>query len=372
MSMAWFYVRVGVILIAVFAALEMLAGVLGFVSRSGIIAYAVIQPDRWTRPYMVDMGHRISVPVGDAVERVLGVRWSPDGQEIAFFVDGTLMVMMDLETHTTVQFSADGINFTWLSDTSQYLFGHSATFYTVDQDGTNFQELPPGLSIYHSFDVSPNQERVVFVEQGGEFPFAIDVINIDRTGFQQLTVFFERLTYPSWSPDGQHIVFGSNQGDITTDLHVMNADGTDVRNLVSFTELFGFDWSPDSRHIAVVGQNNGVIQLQVVDINGQIRTLIGNTQTHGYHGIEWSPDGRFIVLYWAWAGRTRAFVMLDATSGQSVWADTENAYVWSPDYATRAFVSQDNHQICLLSVEVWVESCFPVESYVIGDITWLP
>jgi WD40-like Beta Propeller Repeat len=126
-----------------------------------------------------------------------GMRWSPDGQKIAFA--------------------------TWQDSTTDV--------YVMNADGTGQQRLTrnPTSDLLSGADVwSPDGRKIVFErDHDGVNSDDIYVINADGSGQRRLT---QHGHQPLWSPDGQKIAFQSKRNG-NWDIYVMNPDGSGQRNL---------------------------------------------------------------------------------------------------------------------------------------------
>lgn len=160
--------------------------------------------------------------------------------------------------------------------------------------------------------LSPDGNRIAF-SMATEGNVDIYVMNLDGTGFLQLTRHPNVDTNPSWSPGGNAILFTSDRTG-SPQIFQMDADGLNVRritldnpyndsavwnpvyNYVAFVSRFesNFDifvrdmregrsfrvtqsqgsnedpvWSPDGNQLAFTSNRTGSWQIYVVNINGQ-------------------------------------------------------------------------------------------------------
>lgn len=122
------------------------------------------------------------------------------------------------------------------------------------------------------FDLSPDNKQIVFESRGQKFdydiPYNIYVVNIDGTGYKQLTFFTggpkgwnaKGAERPRWSPDGKSIVFNGpdiiNKSGTSWAIYTIKPDGTDLKKIIgenSFPFTGSPNWSPDSKKIVFYG-----------------------------------------------------------------------------------------------------------------------
>lgn len=146
--------------------------------------------------------HRIAVAMADGSDlRILGPcgarpRYSPDGTRVAYFADGSLLVM--------------------------------------DQDGRNSRVLAPAEGNdpeFSGLSWSPDGNRLAYTYQG-----AIWTIGLDGTGARPITEAPSgRDGSPDWSPDGDWILFSSTRTG-SPELWLVRPDGSHPTQV---TELGG-------------------------------------------------------------------------------------------------------------------------------------
>ncbi|MDR2349878.1 MAG: hypothetical protein LBF41_04535 [Deltaproteobacteria bacterium] len=133
-------------------------------------------------------------------------------------------------------FSPDGSLMAYVSDQA----GTAGIYVAPSSGGQGRRLSPPGKSTDPSW--SPKGDKIAFVTRETD----ICVINVDGSGFVQLTGGQGTNRHPSFSPDGRMIVFYSNRGG-RNQLYVMAANGDRQQPLIP--DFRGDQtlptWSPD-------------------------------------------------------------------------------------------------------------------------------
>jgi len=194
--------------------------------------------------------------------------WSPDGQRIAFGVEGggpdriyvgnvdgsDVRILAECRDADCVGlghpvWSPDGTTIAArfdggpMTDRGPTRLGlalvdvASGDYEVITLQGTEYQDIYPRWSpdgrqlVFWREQVAPDGEQV-----------AVFVMGIDGSEARQLTPWELRAGDPDWSPDGSWIVFGTNPlrgheaGDWTSNLYLIRPDGTGMQQLTDFGE----------------------------------------------------------------------------------------------------------------------------------------
>jgi len=120
----------------------------------------------------------------------------------------------------------------------------------------------------YDFDLSPDNKQIVFASRGQKFhndiPNNIYVVDIDGTGYRQLTFFTSGpkgwnaagAERPRWSPDGKTIAFTGpsiiGSSHMADAIYTIRPDGTDMKKIIELGNIYNPrnpSWSPDSKKI---------------------------------------------------------------------------------------------------------------------------
>ncbi|MDR2354105.1 MAG: hypothetical protein LBF22_13310 [Deltaproteobacteria bacterium] len=179
---------------------------------------------------------------------VVAPTFSPDGQILAGYSGLTSTNIAEFTgkaprvitsgggIEISPSFSPDGGMFAYVSDQA----GSAGIYVAPASGGPGTRLSPPGKST--DPDWSPKGDKIVFVV--GERDIAI--INVDGSGFVQLTGGQGLNRHPTFSPDGRMIVFSSTRGG-KSQLYVMAANGDRQQPLIPEYTLDQTlpSWSPE-------------------------------------------------------------------------------------------------------------------------------
>jgi Tol biopolymer transport system component len=240
-----------------------------------------------------------------------GLRFSPDGNTIAFMTDGRVATIrrdgsgiqtLTLDTANSGGDAQEAVS--WSPDGAQIAYVAHDDIYVMDADGSNTRRLTddPGGEFYpawSSLGVIAYWHGATSGEDGG--PKDAEIYTIPATGGIPT-----RLTHngtpdiePTWSPGGEQIAYFSTD---RSEIWVMNADGSAQRRLFASRANEGWApaWSPDGESIAFLhccSDNEEVTLLDVRVLNlrtGAVRRLHVEVATD-LNGASWSSSEALLI-----------------------------------------------------------------------------
>jgi Tol biopolymer transport system component len=207
---------------------------------------------------------------------------------------------------------------------------------------------------------SPDGSKILFQDRIDENT-EICSVNIDGSGFINLTQNPSRDMTPAYSPDGSKIAFSASRATSTStfEIYVMNADGTDPRMVFGDRAISASPtWAPDGKSIVFANDREdgriGNFELFSVGLYGSgLRRL---TTRAGYDAdAAFSPDGTKLAFVSATDGNAEIYTMnADGTGMMRVTRDLGNdvAPRWSPDGKKLMFISDRSGKFTIYEIEL--------------------
>jgi TolB protein len=231
--------------------------------------------------------------------RESGVAWSPDGQKIAYARHSEIYVMAadgSEQRRLTNEASRGELAWSPLGNTIAFVSRRDANLeiYLMNADGSGQRRLTRNTVRDSNPVWSPDGRRIAF-----ERNWQVNVMNADGSGQRRLTRNGARNFAPAWSPDGQRIAFErrlgrqkygrcSNCGRATTfEVHVRNADGSGQQKLT--TQGAQPSWSPDGRTIAFMSERDGNAEIYAMNADGSGQRNLTRTRGRHERWLVWSP-----------------------------------------------------------------------------------
>ena len=234
--------------------------------------------------------------------------------------------------------------------TGHLVYVDAGTLYAVRFDQDRMETVGSPKAVVEGIRQTSSGASLISFSQTGTMvyvaaaagPRANELVWVDRDGHEQSTgATGKPYAQPRLSPDGRYVVT-SLRGD-AEDLWLYDlARGASSRLTAKGSSSFPV-WSPDGRRLALsVGRND--IYVRLLDASAPDQRLVtGDVPNYPF---SWSPDGR-----------TLAYVTVNATTLQDIWAVTlddrkaqpvfaspfrEGAPVFSPDGRWIAYVSDES------------------------------
>ncbi|MEW5958655.1 MAG: cellulase family glycosylhydrolase [Chloroflexota bacterium] len=243
------------------------------------------------------------------------LRWSPDGQKIAFTlleaVDVFNLYVMDADGTHIIRLTdhlAEDQYPAWSPDgrriafTSRVLSNYH--LYVINRDGANLIELKPDVADSGSGNQapvwSPDGQKIAFLSSQNQ-GMAVYIIEANGTNPVRLTGGASLNFGAAWSPDGRRLASSSSPVARPVEaqhLYVMNTDGTGQLNLTEkagLTSAYAVMWSPQGQQILFSSGEMGAAGIYVIDADGANLTRLTDEALSAWYGV-WSPDGRQIAF----------------------------------------------------------------------------
>lgn len=271
--------------------------------------------------YLFDTTTGDIVKLTDDASLNYGVRWSPDGQQIAFHSGrdarpGTYLMKAD---GSQLKWLVDGGMPRWSPDGRHLAFVRDNKLYVMDADGKQQVNLTDDLASNYWLAWSPDAKRLAFTAKAG----GIHVITTDRTRESTLTDYSADFNDLIWSPDASYIYFLSTHGGPLELYRVSTSGGQPVRLATAPYFIDFFALSPDGEKIVFRDDSKKV---HIVNSDGsQIKQLLDMSPNH----VSWSPDGQYLTF----ASEQLAVVKVD--TGQIITLTEISAFVDYPQWSPR-------------------------------------
>ena len=186
-------------------------------------------------------------------------------------------------------------------------------------------------------------------------------MNVDGSGFVNLTNSSFRDMSPAYSRDGSKIAFSSNRayGTTTFEIYVMNSDGTDTKLVFGDRAMsVGPVWSPNGRTIFFSNDREdgriGNFELFSVSADGGAETRL--TRRRGFDvDPAVSPDGKRVAFVGNTDGNPEIYLMnIDGTGILRLTRDLGNDFYpdWSPDGKKLIFTSNRTGKYRMYEIEL--------------------
>lgn len=340
------------------------------------VAYSVVHNDRPGRPYSELWIRDLATDAVRRLENGANVRWSPDGQRLAYFgrtpegsglvvtgVGGEAPQLIAPVQGTNHPLPSAGDELTWSPD-GRFIAFVSATPGPETTDSTG----DPVVLTRYLYKPTASEGTTRFNDNRRLHIFIADV---GSRQVRQLTDgnFYEHSI--EWSPKGDEIAFISNrEADpdrfFNYDIFAVRVQDGAIRRLTNTKSAEYFPaWSPDGTRIAFTGTTRELTSSEttmedthvwVMSADGSNRQEIGRAIDNRQGAPAWAPDGRTIYFSLQERGGTK-LMRLPASGGpaEAIVQDRGSLGAWSvaADRVAYAFTSPTS------PAELFVKSAAP-------------
>jgi TolB protein len=217
----------------------------------------------------------------------------------------------------------------------------------INVDGTGFTQLS---------DIEASNYYPVFAPQGGALLFSSNrngafdlyILSFDERDLFQITHNIGNVVSPDFSPDGTRIVFVNQTDAISSSIWIVNADGLNPHLIYQgLNTIVSTAWSPDGETIAYA-MSRGIpneYEIFLMDSDGKNNQQISQGMLGIGGSIGWSPDGRYLLIYAGPYADKDIFRidMIDGEVTQLTHGGNNAAASYSPDGRYIAFNSLRNN-----------------------------
>jgi TolB protein len=217
----------------------------------------------------------------------------------------------------------------------------------INVDGTGFTQLS---------DIEASNYYPVFAPQGGSLLFSSNrngafdlyILSFDERDLFQITHNIGNVVSPDFSPDGTKIVFVNQSDVVPSSIWIVNADGLNPHLVYQgLNTIVSTAWSPDGETIAYA-MSRGIpneYEIFLMDRDGKNNRQISQGMLGIGGSIAWSPDGRYLLVYAGPYADKDIFRidMIDGEVTQLTHGGNNAAASYSPDGRYIAFNSLRNN-----------------------------
>ena len=293
--------------------------------------------------------------------------WSPDGTQILVLSDRSgkdNIYLMNIEPYSPKRVgpsieSDQPLDPDYSPDGRHIVYQLPAEIRVFDT-GTRTDRAVIKVSSAASPTFSPDGQKILFqdrIEENTE----VCQVNVDGSGFVNLSNSSYRDMSPVYSPDGARIAFSSNRvsGTSTFEIYVMNSDGSDTKLVFGDRAMsVGPSWSPDGKSLVFANDREdgriGNFELFLLNLEGGIETRLTHRLRYDSDPA-FSPDGKRIAFVSGTDGNNEIYLInADGSGVLRLTRDLGNdlAPDWSPDGKRIIFTSDRTGKYAIYEIEL--------------------
>ena len=252
-------------------------------------------------------------------------QWSPDGQWLAFCIDGHVQVLAAASPtlpRSITTFAGEASSPVWMPDSHRLIVSierdDKVQLVLTDRDGSWPRGLVTAPGDAWDAQPSPDGRFVCFTHRPFDDLNRLDVwlVEVETGQIRELTGTPKLNNWCGrWSPDGQTIAFLSQQSG-WNEVWLVRPDGDGLRQLTHQGHDVGdLAWSPDGTRIACTVNEEGAYHLGLIDAQTGAVTFL--RREFGLHSHpNWSPDGAFLTFEYEDWSRPPELYRLELSTGQ--------------------------------------------------------
>lgn len=239
-------------------------------------------------------------------EEPLAPSYAPDGDRILYLANKEIRIFeTGSKTDRIIFRTAEGADPTFSPDGRKILFqdriSENTEVCTVDIDGSGFVNLTQSQSRDMSPSFSPDGKKIAFSSNRAASTTTFEIYVMNSDGSEPSMIFGDRAMSagPSWSPDGKSVVFANDREDgrignfelFSIDIEGGKENRLTIRPRYDTSPVF----SPDGRRIAFASNTDGNSEIYLMNADGtgtlRLTRDLGNDVSP-----RWSPDGKRLIF----------------------------------------------------------------------------
>ena len=245
---------------------------------------------------------------------------------------------------------------TWSPDGQEIAFAMQGSLWKVPVEGGEAQQLTTGPHYDSEPSWSPDGQQIVFTRDN-DASIHLWLVDADGKNTRQLTRVGDINVNPAWSPANNNIAYASLSKGQTFNLRSITPTTGESRVLVKNPyQNFEPSWSPNGSKISFLSNREtsyGTGDIWILNISNQDQNLLLKEESLYHARPQWSPDGNSIAFVSHRTGRNQIW-LLHTESGIPMQLTRQEAEVftprWSPDGTQLAFISNADHDFSIWKI----------------------